>query len=344
MPKKAKKVIDQNGVVFRSTTDACDAYGIPFGGLVTHSLRRGEFVRGNIRLKYYEEPDTPVHADLSQVVPASATGSDDPLWKKMKARYSDKELEQIANGQGIDKRKIVFPEIHLEGKHHKMVVISDTHIGSVYSPDVWHETVSNFVNNSDVECVLHCGDLVDGLKIGRAGTQIYELSEIGFEAQRDKAIELMSKYDKPIYIISGNHDFYFQEFAGANIVKSVCEAVPNMTYVGHDSADIKIDGCTIRLFHGTDGSSYALSYRLQKIVEGINGGHKPNILLAGHVHKMCYIFSRNIHAVSVPCMQKQTKFMEGKKLEAHTGFLLLEFDTIGSNLCNFKLTYYPFYA
>jgi len=270
----------------------------------------------------------------------------DPLFAKLLERYSPQELAQIAKGEGISRNTTHYPEIHLKGKHHRMLVMSDTHIGSIYSPEEWHDTVSEFANDpaNKIECILHCGDIVEGLKIGRAGTQIYELSAIGFDAQRDKAVELMSKYHKPIYIISGNHDFYFKEFAGANIVKAICDAVPNMTYIGHDSADIEIDGCTIRLFHGGDGSSYALSYRMQKLVEAINGGHKPNILLAGHTHKYVHIFERNIHAVSVPTMQAQTGFMRAKKLSAHTGFLVIDFDTLNGGIANFSVTLYPFYA
>lgn len=278
--------------------------------------------------------------------PAPVAKEKDPLMDKLRERYTEKELEMIARGEGIEKKFIPFPTIHLEGNHHKIVVMSDTHIGSVYSPEDFHKVVADYCNDqkNGVDCILHCGDLVDGFKIGRAGTQIYELTDVGFDAQRKKAISLMSQYNKPIYIISGNHDMYFREFAGANIVQSVCDALPNMTYIGNDSADIDVDGCTIRLFHGGDGSSYALSYRLQKLVESISGGQKPNILLAGHVHKFCYIMERNIHAISVPSLQMQTSFMRARKLASHTGFLVMEFDTQDGNVCNLAVKYYPFYA
>ena len=127
-------------------------------------------------------------------------------------------------------------------------------------------------------------------------------------------------------------------------LKEVCDRLPNMTYIGQDSADLNVGGCTLRLFHGGDGNSYALSYRLQKLVESITGGKKPNIILAGHVHKFCYIFDRNIHAISVPAMQSQTAFMRARKLAAHTGFLILDFDTKDGNVCNLSVQLYPFYA
>lgn len=333
-------VVDEKGNKFPTLGAALRAYGIVSGGSVYANFQKAKVLEKGGHIF------SAVDGDLPKEVAALTAAKADPLMERLRRRYSEEELRSIARGEGIAKRYIPFPEIHLQGVHHRILVMSDTHIGSVYSPEEWHGIVSGFANDpaNGIECILHCGDLVDGLKIGRAGTQIYELSEIGYEAQREKSVALMSMYKPPIYIISGNHDAYFKEFAGADLVKEVAERLDNMTYVGINSADIGIGGCTIRLFHGGDGNSYALSYRLQKLVESINGGHKPNILLAGHVHKFCYIFDRNIHAISVPSMQAQTKFMESHKLAAHTGFLVLDFDTARCSVLNLSVTYYPFYA
>lgn len=333
-------VVDEDGRIYPSLYAATKAHGLPVGGsTLKRLLRDGRCVVGGCTFILTDADIAPQKDTPKTII------QKDPMMEQLRKRYSQSELDAIARGEGIERRRIDFPEIHLQGEHHKFVVISDTHIGSVYSPEEWHDVVSSYANSEGVEAVLHCGDLVEGMKIGRIGTQIYELSDIGYEAQKRKALQVLSKYQVPVYIISGNHDFYYQEYAGANIIKSIADTLDNVTYIGHDSADIVVDGAVIRLFHGGDGSnSYALSYRLQKLVEAINGGHKPNILLAGHVHKFCYIFERNIHAISVPCMQAQTDFMRGKKLAAHTGFLTLEFDVHAGNICNLSVTYYPFYA
>lgn len=330
------KVIDENGNIFDSLWKACKFYGIDCGGSALSRLNKNGCCR--VGGHTFSKQD-------SDIVKGGVIIQKDPLVERLKKRYSESEIEAIARGEGIERKRVDFPEIKLSGKHHRFVVISDTHIGSVYSPDEWHDIVADYVNNNDIEAVFHCGDLVEGMKISRIGTQIYELSELGYESQRQKAIHSLSKYHVPIYIISGNHDFYYQEFSGANVIKSISDALDNVTYIGHDSADIDVDGAIIRLFHGGDGSnSYAVSYRLQKLCEAISGGDKPNILLAGHVHKFCYIFERNIHAISVPCMQMQTNFMRGKKLAAHTGFLELEFDVLDGSIKNLALRFFPFYA
>lgn len=347
-----KYIIDEQGNKFKSISAAMAAYGFCIGGNCYARFRRNGFVEVNGVKFTLSDEDIPAirrvparTMDVEQFT-AVPTMIQDPLLDKLRERFSDKELEQIANGKGIEKNRIPFPEIHLKGRHHKFVVMSDTHIGSKYSPVEWHDVVAEFVNDpaNGVEAILHAGDLVEGFTSRRAGTQVYELTDIGFEAQKETAVEMMSKYNVPIYLISGNHDMYFNEFAGANICKAVAEAVPNVEYIGHDSADIDVDGCKVRLFHGGDGSSYATSYRLQKLVESYTGGQKPNILIAGHVHKFCVIFERHIFAISAPCMQSQTSWMRGKKLAAHTGFLVLEFDTYEGGVANLSVQLFPFYA
>lgn len=338
----AKKVIDEQGREFKSLYAAARAWGLygTGGNDVERLERKGQITMHGHTFKLSDE-DYIAPAFVPHV---TTSGEISPVFEKLASRYSPKELEQLARGEGIERKRIDYPEIHLHGRHHHFVVISDTHIGSVYAPPEWHDIVSKYVNDNGVEAVLHCGDLVEGMKISRAGTQIYELSEIGFEAQKAKAVELLGRYKVPVYIISGNHDRYFKEFAGADLVNAVAKELPNVTFIGDDEADIEIDGAIIRLFHGGDGNSYALSYRLQRLVEAITGGHKPNILLAGHVHKFCHTFERNIHAISVPCLQMQTAYMRGKRLAAHTGFLDLQFDVNENGICNLSVTLFPFYA
>lgn len=266
------------------------------------------------------------------------------LLSSIKNRYSKKEIEYLLKGEGVHNINLKYPTINLTGTHHKIGVMSDGHIGSIYSPRDWHYAAFEEFEKENVDCILHCGDVVEGVKISRFGTQIYELSEIGYKAQKEAAIEVFSHCKQKIYCISGNHDFFFQEYAGADIVEDICNALPNMTYLGNNQADIVIDGAIVRLFHGGDGNSYATSYRLQKLVESFTGGHKANIALCGHVHKFCYIFERMVHAVSVPALQMQTSFMQRKKLAAHTGFLIIEFDTNPMGVANFSVRNFPFYA
>ena len=60
---------------------------------------------------------------------------------------------------------------------------------------------------------------------GRTGSTFMN-SDIGYKAQRDVAIKMMSEWKKKWYVISGNHDcWYLQKKAdiGADIVQDICE-------------------------------------------------------------------------------------------------------------------------
>jgi len=330
-------VEDELGNRYETLTTAATAHGIAIGGSA-----RKRFLRDN-RVVVNGVAFTLVEGDPTKKIGGTPRVGKDPLAERLRKVFTEQEIELLLRGESLARYRLNYPEIHLTGEHHRLLVISDTHIGSIYSPPEWHDVVSDYANTHDIEAILHCGDLVEGMKISRAGTQIYELSEMGYEKQKAKSVELLSKYKPPIYIISGNHDFYYREYAGANIVQEVANSLEGVTYVGHNSVDIEVGGVIIRLFHGGDGgSSYALSYRLQKLVEAAAVGKEPDILLAGHTHKYCCIYERGVHAISVPCMQMQTDFMRGKKLAAHTGFLLLEFDSLGGKVRNLSVQLFPF--
>lgn len=337
--KQSVKLIDSNGVIYASYRELAFKLHTQRQRCARGIEKKGYYkTRSGIIIEKYEDKN---HKEKNE---NNLSARDANLLSSIKKRYTEKEIDYLLKGEGVHNINLKYPTINLAGKHHKIGVISDGHIGSIYSPRDWHYAAFDKFEEEKVDCILHCGDVVEGVKISRFGTQIWELSEIGYKAQKAAAIEVFSHCKQKIYCISGNHDFFFQEYAGADIVEDICAELPNMTYLGNNQADIMIDGAVIRLFHGGDGSSYATSYRLQKLVESFTGGKKPNILLAGHVHKMCYIFERMIHAVSVPSLQMQTSFMQKKKLAAHTGFLIIEFDTNPMGIANFSVRNFPFYA
>lgn len=328
------QVIDNNGRVYDCIQAFATEHKVPRTTVSSAIHKRGEYTINEVTVR-------PLLVSIEEEPQQEELGS--KILQAIAERYTEEELKWLSKGRGLQDRNLTYPQIHLEGKHHKIGVMSDGHLGSKYSPIEFHEVAFETFEKEGCDCILHCGDLVEGLCPRRSDTQIYELSHIGYKQQKELAIEVFSKCKLPVYTISGNHDAWYSTM-GANIVEDICEELPNMHYLGFNQADIDIDGATLRLFHGGDGNSYALSYRLQKLAESFTGGKKPNILLAGHTHKLCYVFDRMIHCVSVPSLQMQTSWMAGKKIAAHTGFLIIEFDTNENGVCNFQFKYYPFYA
>lgn len=330
------QVIDNNGRVYDCIKAFATAHNVPRTTVSSAIHTRGEYTINGVTAR-----PLLIHEEDKQEPTSSIDNN--KILQLIVERYTPEELKLLSKGQGLQDRNLTYPHISLSGEHHKIGVMSDGHLGSKYSPLEFHQQAFDTFKKENCECILHCGDLVEGLNPKRSDTQIYELSHIGYKQQKELAIEVFSQCDIPMYVISGNHDAWYMHM-GADIVEQICEEVPNMQYLGNNQADITIGGATIRLFHGGDGNSYALSYRLQKLAESFTGGKKPNILLAGHTHKLCYVFDRMIHCVSVPSLQMQTSWMAGKKIAAHTGFLIIEFDTNENGVCNFQFRYYPFYA
>jgi len=260
----------------------------------------------------------------------------------IKDKYSTSELKAIASGAQLHQGNKKINNIKFDGKTVKIGFCTDLHIGSEYFHENLFDAMIKEFDKEKVDNVLITGDVTEGMS-NRPG-HIYELTHLGYDAQKEYALQQLKKIKKPMHIIDGNHDRWYLKGNGALIVKDICENLNNATYLGHDEGDVNINGCIIKLWHGEDSSSYSVSYRLQKIVEAFTGGEKPNILLTGHTHKQGYFFIRNIHVVSGGAISLQSKWMRSKRLENHTGFWILEITIDKGCVIKFSPTWYPFYV
>ncbi len=281
------------------------------------------------------------HAKPTNETPFDLDGN--MLLKKIQEKFSPGELKSILNDKFIPEHgKTVYD---FSGDTIKFAVISDPHIGSNYTNENRITAALEECKNQNVSLVLFSGDITEGMS-GRDG-HVYELTHIGYQAQRQAAINLLKPFTDyfDIKMISGNHDLWFASKAnmGALIVKDICDSI-NAEYLGEHEATIIMNGIKIMLWHGEDGASYALSYRIQKIIESLTGGEKPHILITGHDHKQGYFFTRNIHAVLGGCIQKQTPWMRRKKLAAHEGFWIIELTIKNKEVKKFKPEWIPFYV
>lgn len=296
--------------------EACEVYG------VTHETL------GRYKRKYDE-----FNEDLEQRA----------LMAKLQEMYSPQELRALAKGDGISPDTIPEPHLDFGGKRVRFGFVTDTHIGSKYLKEKVFLHTLKTIHDSGAEFLVHTGDVTEGLSSKIPG-HVFELKHISFDAQKEAAIDLLGVWDRPLYVISGNHDRRFSDAVGAHIVKDICAQLPKATFVGDEQGRIFINDTPIMLWHGRDGNSYAISYRLQKIVETFSGGTKPAVLLAGHTHKMGYFFDRNIHVISGGAIQLQTPFMRGKRLAVHAGFWIVDMWTKCRRVTKISPTFYPFYA
>lgn len=265
---------------------------------------------------------------------------------KLREIYTPMELKALSKGARIGSGSINTPSIDIEGDVVKLGIISDTHIGSIFTSDYHLEYIQKIFKDENINIGVHCGDVTEGMS-HRAG-HVYELKHIGFEKQKDAAVKFFKGFHKELQwsVIDGNHDRWFMKAQniGADIVKAIEVECPSVTKIGSDVGFININGCVIQLWHGGDGSTYVRSYRLQKIVESISGGKKPNLLIAGHDHKEIFFTERNIHLIGAGSVQQQTDYMRGKRLAAHVGMWIVEMTINEGRIVRFRPEWIHFYS
>jgi len=265
------------------------------------------------------------------------------ILQQIDKRYTDKEKTAIAEGGRIVPGYSKVPVIDFDGERIRFGVISDTHFGSVYTNEEHYIQALKEFKKERCEFIIHSGDVTEGMS-NRPG-HTYECNKLGYDAQKEYAIEMLSLWKKPMYIIDGNHDRWYIKSNGALIVKDICEQLPKAHYLGHDEGDISLKGKSIlKLWHGEDGNSYAISYRMQKVVESLTGGEKPGMMLMGHTHKQGYFFERHVHIFGAGCIESQSKWMRGKRIAAHVGFWIVDVWVNKQGISKVRSTWYPFYG
>ena len=223
-------------------------------------------------------------------------------------------------------------------------LMGDTQINSKYTQLTHVHDFYDICQREGIETVYHTGDMDEGEEM-RMGHK-YECYTQGAD---DHIAEIVRVYPKRKGIITkfitGNHDHSLFKRAGFDIGKVIAAERSDMEYLGMSNAIIFLTpNCTLELRHPIDGTAYALSYKIQKMVEAMSGGEKPNILAVGHYHKTSYDFYRNVHAVQTGCFQGQTPFTRGKGISVSVGGWIIEIHVDEEGTINrFKQEYIPYY-
>lgn len=201
----------------------------------------------------------------------------------------------------------------------RFAIMGDTQLGSKYTQLTHLHNFYDLCAAEGITDVYHTGDITDGLKM-RVGHE-YELYEVSADEMRDDVVKNYPRRDGiTTHFITGNHDASIYKHVGYDIGQAIANLRPDMKYLGRDCAVVNLTPkCTLELRHPWDGTAYAISYKIQKMIEAMESDSKPNILAVGHYHKAEYIFYRNVHALQTGCFQGQTPFTRGKGISVHMG-------------------------
>lgn len=232
---------------------------------------------------------------------------------------------------------------HWHPRHIKLGIISDTHIGSKYfNYRAFNDAVRTF-DREKVDAIYHAGDVIEGMS-NRDG-HIYELETIGVSNQIDLAAKLLSEFKQPLFFTTGNHDEWSKKKAnqGHMVGPEIEKKVKGSKFLGEYTANVELaPNCLMRLTH-EGATAYALSYSLQKRINAMEGGTKPDILINGHLHKMLYMVYRNIHAFEAGTTLNQTPFMAQKGTPAMVGYYVFDLQLDKRGLVGLTQTARTFY-
>lgn len=237
------------------------------------------------------------------------------------------------------------------GKSHvKYLLFGDTHIGNInYDPGLMSYAAKE-ATKQKVDFIVHTGDIMDGWYQNRPQA-IFEQNAVGLDNQFKMTVKEFKKLKQPLFFITGNHEYNtFVRGAGIEVgpylQDKLREEGVQATFLGNAEGDIVLStGCDIKVMHPDGGSSYAISYKSQKLAESLESGKKPKLLHIGHFHKAEYIFYRNMHIFQTGTLMGQTKFMRGKQIAAHKGFWIIDvYSRKGGQVDKITPSWYPSYS
>lgn len=218
---------------------------------------------------------------------------------------------------------------HYEGKWDgtqtlRFGLMGDTQFGSKYAQITHLHNFYDLCEREGITTIYHTGDITDGLKM-RPGHE-YELYEISADGQCDDVIKNYPRRKGiTTHFITGNHDASLYKHVGFDIGRAIAKDREDMIYLGRDCAVIDLTPeCNLELRHPWDGTAYAISYKIQKMVEAMDDDSKPKILAVGHYHKQGDFLYRGVQAVLTASFQSQTPFLRGKGIASVMGGYIIE--------------------
>ena len=184
------------------------------------------------------------------------------------------------------------------------------------------------IEERGITTVLNAGNWIDG----EARFNTHELLVHGMDNQmRYLAKNYPQRKGVKIHAITGeDHEGWYSRREGIDVGKYAENIMreqgrTDWNNLGFMEAFVPVvsaqsgKSSQICVMHPGGGSSYAVSYTAQKLVESFDGGSKPAVLLIGHYHKSNYGLFRNVHTLQTGCFMDQSIFMRKKRLAAHVG-------------------------
>lgn len=316
---------------------------------------------------------------LPAVEPSIVESQDDAwLLKSLKKAKDRASVEELADAADVSPKRVreaigrleesgyrVFEEEHevvlrrvpspsvnvhkalFKGKTYRFGIVSDTHLGSKHERLEELHMAYNVFKEEGITTVYHPGDLVCGCNVFPG--QINTIHKHTYEDQVEYAVQNFPHIEGiTTELIGGNHDLEGAwGKAGANPCLAVSHQRPDIEYIGDYNAVVEFpQGTRLMLLHPAGGMGYAMDYKARKLVEGFEGGTKPNALLVGHYHRVGWFLPRGVHVLFTGCFESGGDFGPRRGLpDPAVGFYLVTMKLADDgSIVSFLPEWRPFWA
>lgn len=234
----------------------------------------------------------------------------------------------------------VRPAWDTRGSLYRLGIVSDVHACCYQTKILSLQAIYETFARRGCSLVVNAGDITHGT-VNMHKEYKYDLALTKFEEQIGFLREFYPRVDGlETLMIAGNHDLSWMK-DGIDFVEHLCATRNDLTYAGPINAFLEGPGGIpnfIMLYHPGDGTSYALSYKTQKIAEYVTYSldnlvsadardlKLPQIAVVGHYHK--YVHHRGPdggHYITAPASCGITGFQVAKHLINEMGALMFEF-------------------
>jgi len=223
----------------------------------------------------------------------------------------------------------------------RFAAIANTELGHRNHRDDALHAFYEICKRDGINTVLHCGDLIAGEISAKTK------NEVLIEGPKYQTQHFIKNYPQvpgidTFFITAPDCEGTFikkhKMMVGPYIERKAREAGrTDLHYVGHGEQDIlmPVNGlddngnairkqARVRMGHLTGRTPYARSYPAQKMVESIQGGTKPHVLLLGHLCHLEQIFEREVWTVQVGGFKDQSSSMRNNRQSADIGGYICE--------------------
>lgn len=246
---------------------------------------------------------------------------------------------------------VIIPVKFTKGQWFRFGAVGDNHLGSKYERVDVLNRLYDIYEREALTAVYNTGNIIDG----EARFNRFDIHKHGVADQVSYFVETYPKREgiTTHFVTGDDHEGWYVQREGIDIGRYMEAQAKeagrtDLVFLGHMERDVILEtplGRTVvRVAHPGGGSAYAISYTAQKIVESYQGGEKPDILLIGHYHKAEYSYPREVHVIQTGCTQDQTPFMRKRKIQAHVGGWIVEFEQGETGAVQrFRAEFIPFF-